>query len=186
MAPLLTVQNAMYMCPSVFSLRSLPYRPYYHILGTDLLGIIKIDYYLYYDANCDGKTGDAHSKNGHPQWVASRYKPSLTREYDLENDGKCVGDSADIAAYSSKATYDWTLTLGGQNSACLGRWGTSVAYGGLIGCPKPQPTYTLGWSEWTSTDEKECGGTEVHTQIEACVDTSPKKDCPCTGRSGDW
>eukprot|EP00729_Bicosta_minor_P002188 gene2188-5402_t len=117
----------------------------------------------------------------------SRYKPSLTREYDLEGDGTCVGDIAEAAGYSSQATWDWTFTMGVQAVACPHAfrdpdWDTSVAYGGLVGCSKPQPFYTLEWSEWTSTAAKECGGTEVRMQIEVCADTSLKKDCPCTGR----
>ena len=91
-------------------------RPYYHNVGI-MIGIRK-DYYIYYDANCDGKTGATHSTKGHPQWVMSKYEPSLTREYDLEGDGKCVGDIKESAFYSIKATYDWTFTFGEQNSAC--------------------------------------------------------------------
>lgn len=139
-------------------------RPYYHNGGyVALTGIKNGDFYIYYDANCDGKTGAAHSKNGHPQWIMSRYKPSLTREYDLEGDGTCVGDIAEAAGYSSQATWDWTFTMGVQAVACPHAfrdpdWDTSVAYGGLVGCSKPQPFYTLEWSEWTSTAAKECGG----------------------------
>jgi hypothetical protein len=63
-------------------------RPYYsnfnHIFG------IGKDVYLYYDANCDGKTGEAHSQYGHPQWMVSQTKPDLTRSIDLDNDGKCM------------------------------------------------------------------------------------------------
>ena len=68
-------------------------RPYYHNVALVALTGIKFgDYYVFYDANCDGKTGAAHSKNGHPQWIISGYKPSLTRLYDLEDDGTCVWD----------------------------------------------------------------------------------------------
>lgn len=163
-------------------------RPHYHNEALAIMGLRESgDYYLYYDANCDGKTGDAHSKNGYPQWVISRYEPNLTREYDLEGDGKCVRDIAEAALYSIQASYDWTFTLGDQNVACphaFGdpNWDTPILYGGLVGCPDPQPTYTLGWGDWASTDGKECGGTEVRMQIEVCADTSPKKDCPCKGR----
>ena len=163
-------------------------RPYYHNTGKDpLFGTGRKSFYIYYDANCDGKTGPPHSKNGHPQWVLSRYKPSLTRAHDLEDDGKCVGDVREAAMHSLQATFDWTFTMGDVMAACphwptKPDWAKARAYGGLVGCPKPQPSYTLAWGGWASVDGRECGGEEMRTQIEVCVDTSQTKDCPCTGR----
>ena len=112
-------------------------RPYYKNEGTDSLGLNYRAgvFYLYYDANCDGKTGAAHSTNGHPQWVMSNNKPSLTSAYDLQGDGRCVGDILQTAMYSIEATFDWTFTFGKVNSNCphlVGNlvWAQSVPSGG--------------------------------------------------------
>lgn len=143
-------------------------RPYYHNVGIfSFTGKEIRDYYLYYDANCDGTTG-THSKKGHPQWVMSENKPSMKRLYDLEGDNKCVGNIRKAALYSIEETFDWTFTFGKVNSNCphlVGKsnWDTAYSYGGLVGCPEPQPSYTLEWSKWESTEGKECSGTEVRT-----------------------
>lgn len=63
-APMLTVQIVvcmfMFDAPryAPFFLRYvLPHRPYYHNEGLAMLGFVKRDFYIYYDTNCDGKTG---------------------------------------------------------------------------------------------------------------------------------
>ena len=56
--------------------------------------------FVFYDKNCDGKTGAAHSQHGHPQWVFSGAKPSQTRSSDLDSNGECIRDTNKGSAYT--------------------------------------------------------------------------------------
>ena len=138
-------------------------------------------------SNCDGKTGAAHSTNGHPQWVMDESKPSTTRMYDLDNDGRCSGDVDMPAGYWPTANYDLVPPSGNTMRKCWGLFGNGDWHlvdrsGGLVGCAQPQPAYTYTWSDWTAVGRGVCGGEDQRVRVEQCADTSPLQDCPCQGR----
>jgi hypothetical protein len=150
------------------------------------------DAFLYYDANCDGKTGASHSAKGWPQWIVSEVRPSTTKGFDLNSDGSCPGDrndKEDSGAYSDAPNWDWIPPTGlnVQRKCYCAVWGNACPWhklgpttSALVGCPFPPPTYTFEWGEWSSSTL--CGGEETRTEIERCADVSPNQDCPCAGR----
>ena len=112
------------------------------------------DFYLYYDANCDWKTGSEHSEHGHPQWLIQAKLPDTQAAFNTDRDGKCFGDTDYAGGYSKEAIYDMVPTGGVQMRKCTGVFGNGpwheqefVAH--LVGCPQPQPVYTYGdWTAW--------------------------------------
>jgi hypothetical protein len=90
-------------------------RPYYwnEICGI-LTAFTQHDFYLYYDANCDGKSGAEHSVHGHPQWVIQAKLPDTKAAFNTDRDGKCFGDTDYAGGYSKDPTYDMVPTGGGE------------------------------------------------------------------------
>ena len=167
-------------------------RPWYSVsVDVSIIGLEWTDAYVFYDANCDGKTGSDHSEeHGHPQWIFSPWnKPDPTRLVDLDGTGKCLREQNKGGTYSRTANYDWTpadeVLLVSCPSIIPGRydkWHTVTISAGLEGCPKPYHDHTYGWSEWSSTDGTECGeGEEVRTEVESCFNVR-EPTCPCKNR----
>ena len=150
-------------------------RPWYSTSVT-VMGVGIQELYLFYDANCDGKTGDAHSKYGHPQWVVNKERPDPSRLIDLDNNGQCLRDQDKGGSYTRKPSYDMTPPMQEVMVSCrammvfgYGDWHPITATGGLVDCPKPYPDHTYNsFTEWNSTnaDGSDCGGTDTRAALE--------------------
>lgn len=118
--------------------------------------------YIFYDSNCDGKSGAAH---GHPQWVISEYKPKTDRLVDIDGTGTCVQDQY-FGQYTKAENFDWTPPMGVENLLSCpatsygpdGKWGVYISAGGLQGCSQPYPDHAYTWTTWSSKDGSQCGG----------------------------